>query len=129
MKAHLSHIGLLVTDLGKAREFYGNILGLHEIERPPFLIKGLWYDLGAFELHLMLHENAHPPSIHPLNPTVQPHFALAMSQEDINRTLEKLEKAGIELVKEPKKSPTGVWQAFFCDFDKNMIEVNDEARV
>ena len=47
MKAHLSHIALLVTNLEKARSFYSDILGFQEIDRPPFLIKGIWYNLGG----------------------------------------------------------------------------------
>lgn len=43
----LNHIGLLVSDLDRARNFYTNILGFKEIERPEFLIPGVWYSLGS----------------------------------------------------------------------------------
>lgn len=58
MQAQVNHIGLLISDLVKARHFYGNILGLREVSRPDFFIKGIWYDLGALKLHLMLGVNA-----------------------------------------------------------------------
>lgn len=127
MKVRLSHIALLVTDLAKAQHFYGNILGFQEINRPPFFIKGLWYSLGESELHLMLHEQAASPQFHPLSETVQPHFALSVTQAQITTILKKLKNAGVEPMLEPKKSSAGVWQIFFYDFDKNMIEFNYEA--
>ena len=54
----ISHIAIVVKNLDKARKFYGNILKLEEIKRPDFVIKGIWYRLGDFELHLMLSENS-----------------------------------------------------------------------
>lgn len=102
MKAKLSHIALLVTNLEKARHFYGNILGLQEIDRPPFIIQGLWYDLGEFELHLMLYEQAAPPQIHPLNDTVQPHFALSITRDEMTTILNRLKSASVQLISERK---------------------------
>lgn len=125
MKVHLNHIAYLVTDLEKARHFYGTILGFQEINRPPFFIKGIWYDLGDFELHLMLYQESAHPQVHPLNETVQPHFAISISTKEIKLLLEKLKAAGIPLIAEPENSPSGVLQLFFYDFDKNMIEIND----
>lgn len=129
MKAYLSHIALLVTNLEKARYFYSEILGLKEMLRPPFLIKGIWYDLGNFELHLMLYEQATHPQVHPLNETVQPHFALSIRQNEMMDVLEKLKNSGVSLISEVTCSPAGVLQAFFYDEDKNMIELNDEMRL
>jgi RimJ/RimL family protein N-acetyltransferase/catechol 2,3-dioxygenase-like lactoylglutathione lyase family enzyme len=126
IKARISHVALLITDLKKAKHFYGNILGLSELKRPPFFIKGLWYDLGDLELHLMLYEQAEQPQVHPLNETVQAHFALSMPEFQLNVILEKLKTAGIKLIVEPSRSPAGVLQVFFYDFDKNMIELNNE---
>jgi glyoxylase I family protein len=120
----LNHVGLLISDLEKARFFYGDILGLIEIERPPFLIKGIWYDLGTFQLHLMQYEKQKPIHFHPLNETVQPHLALSFPQSEVTNILLKLKKSQIELIKLPMAAPTGEFQAFFYDFDNNMIEIN-----
>ena len=126
IKTRISHVALLITDLKQAKHFYGNILGLSELKRPPFFIEGLWYDLGDLELHLMLYEQAEQPQVHPLNETVQAHFALSVPKLQLNIILEKLKTAGIELIAEPSRSPAGVLQVFFYDFDKNMIELNNE---
>jgi catechol 2,3-dioxygenase-like lactoylglutathione lyase family enzyme len=125
-KAKLSHIALLITDLEKARHFYGNILGFKEIERPQLFIKGLWYDLGEFELHLMLYEQAVPSQFHPLNETVQPHFALSIMQNELMTILEKLKDSDVQFISEPALSPAGRMQIFFYDYDKNMIELNND---
>lgn len=129
MKTKLNHLGLLISNLEKSRHFYGNVLGFKEIDRPSFSIKGLWYDLGEFELHLMLHEQATPPSIHPLNETVQPHFALSVMQNELLLILSKLKKFNIQIIAEPTLSPAGVLQVFFYDYDKNMIELNDDIKI
>lgn len=129
IKARISHVALLITDLEQARHFYGNILGLSELKRPPFFIKGLWYDLGDLELHLMLYEQAEKPQVHPLNETVQAHFALSIPEFQLNTILEKLKAAGIALIAEPVRSPAGILQVFFYDFDKNMIELNNEPEI
>ena len=37
----------------RARAFYGDLLGLSEIERPDLGIPGAWYRAGSVELHLI----------------------------------------------------------------------------
>jgi glyoxylase I family protein len=125
MKAKINHIAILITDLQKAREFYGKILGFEEIERPNFMTKGLWYNLGDIELHLMLYEQAASPQVHPLNETVQPHFALSISKNEIIMMIDRLKNFGVKLATEICYSPAGLLQVFFYDFDNNMIEFNE----
>jgi catechol 2,3-dioxygenase-like lactoylglutathione lyase family enzyme len=53
----LQHVSLPVPEaadsLEEARRFYGEILGLEEIPRPPvFPGTGIWYAVGDQELHL-----------------------------------------------------------------------------
>lgn len=43
---HFSHVSVTVTDLDKAKAFYGDVLGLKEIPRPDFRFPGVWYSLG-----------------------------------------------------------------------------------
>jgi catechol 2,3-dioxygenase-like lactoylglutathione lyase family enzyme len=52
---HIDHCSVLVTDVAKARHFYGQLLGLTEIPAPrEFDFVALWYDLGGTYLHLLL---------------------------------------------------------------------------
>jgi glyoxylase I family protein len=123
MQAQVNHIGLVISDLAKARHFYSDILGLREVPRPDFFIKGIWYDLGSFRLHLMLHEEPKVRHVHPLNETVQPHFALSITSEKMSEALERLRLAGVQLIPEPSSPLANEERAFFYDFDYNMIEL------
>ena len=58
----LTHAAVLVTDLARAKAFYGGVLGLTEKRRPDFDFPGAWYDLGDCELHLMSTLEALPPA-------------------------------------------------------------------
>ncbi len=49
------HVSVLITDLRRAREFYGELLGLREIAKPrTFAFRVIWFDLGTQQLHLLL---------------------------------------------------------------------------
>ncbi|NES72766.1 MAG: glyoxalase, partial [Okeania sp. SIO2D1] len=47
------HTAILVTDLEKAKEFYGQILGLPQVERQ-LKFPGVWYQVGDYQIHLMV---------------------------------------------------------------------------
>ena len=50
----IDHVSVLVTDVARARAFYGGVLGLTEIPPPKeFDFVAVWYDLGGQYLHLL----------------------------------------------------------------------------
>lgn len=116
----------MAKDLKTTKTFYTELLNLEEMDRPDFFIKGLWYKLGESQLHLMLCEDTPRPHIHPLNETVQPHFAIALTNEDFNSTIERLKSAAISFIGDVETNSFGVKQIFFYDPDNNMIEINNE---
>lgn len=64
---HIDHVTLIVTDVTKARAFYGGILGLKEIAPPAaFDFVAIWYDLGGQYLHLLV--KPQPDSLSPRHP-------------------------------------------------------------
>ena len=85
----LNHVALVIDDLEKAREFYGDVLGLSEIERPPEVrsVIGTWYALGDRQLHLMVMED-HPESS-------SRHFAIEI--DGMDELLDRLEAGGFEV--------------------------------
>ena len=59
----IDHVSVLVTDLGRARAFYRDILGLNEVPKPKvFDFVALWFDLGGQQLHLLQKPAADTPS-------------------------------------------------------------------
>lgn len=121
----INHLSLLTSDLEKGREFYGKILGLEEIERPAYNIQGIWYQLGESQLHLMLlQQGLKTPQCHPEDKTVQPHFALSVNISDYQEIVRKLSILGCEVIEDKlEQLQTEIWQAFFYDYDGNMIEI------
>ncbi|MSQ96489.1 MAG: bleomycin resistance protein [Gemmataceae bacterium] len=53
----LDHVSVLITDVGRSRRFYRDLLGLKEIAKPrTFTFVALWFELGNQQLHLLLKE-------------------------------------------------------------------------
>jgi catechol 2,3-dioxygenase-like lactoylglutathione lyase family enzyme len=50
----LHHVSLPVSDLERAKAFYLGVIGLVEIERPPFQFPGAWYRAGDRDVHLIV---------------------------------------------------------------------------
>ena len=69
-----------------ARRFYGDLLGLEEIEKPEQLKSrgGLWYRLGGRQIHLGVEENFRPAK------KAHPAFVV----DDYSALKEKLKAAG-----------------------------------
>ncbi|MFP6639347.1 MAG: VOC family protein, partial [Myxococcota bacterium] len=44
------HYSIDVSDVEASRRFYGELLGLPEIERPDFGMPGVWYQTGPVQL-------------------------------------------------------------------------------
>ena len=50
----LSHVSVTVSDLEKAKRFYGDLIGLTQIPGPDFGFPGVWYSLGGeLQLHVL----------------------------------------------------------------------------
>jgi glyoxylase I family protein len=119
----LHHVALTVTDMTRADWFYGEVLGLRKIWRPPFDFPGAWYQLGDRTLHLIVH-----PPTHTLRGTRaidarDGHLALRVSSyED---TLARLKSFGLEVLELPDNL-TPWAQLYVTDPDGNVIEFNVE---
>lgn len=74
---------------GRARAFYGGVLGLAEVAKPPGVAAsgGAWFRCGAQELHVGVQE--------PFVAAVKAHPGLAVSDPDaLDRLAERLRAAG-----------------------------------
>ena len=114
----LSHAGLRISDLDKAKSFYEGVLNLKPIPRPNFGFGGAWYGLGNNAIHLICSEN-HGRKIDPLGPH------LAIEVEDFGATLAKIKELGIEYLEGPSGMGAGR-QLWILDPDGNTIELRTE---
>jgi len=71
-----------------ARRFFGELLGLHEVEKPePLRARGgVWFSLGAQQLHIGVER--------PFSPARKAHPAFLVTSEDLDRLAETLAGAG-----------------------------------
>lgn len=125
----LHHVSVPVTDLERAKRFYGDVLGLSEIRRPPFKFPGAWYQLGDRQLHLIAGERstfraATNPDSHDI------HFAIRVAS--YRRAIEHLASKGYtpdapDAMLRTRENPTataGFPQVYLIDPDRNVIEIN-----
>ena len=120
----LQHAAFHTTDLKKAKDFYGRILGLKEIVRPQVMSKGVWYSVGPqHEIHISLSDGGGVPKKgRDLNPRKRGvegrHIAFAV--DDMAETKKMLDAEGIPYVGSNDKLP----QIFVEDPDGNLVEIN-----
>ncbi|MCP1308085.1 VOC family protein [Paenibacillus tyrfis] len=112
------HVTIATKNLEEARFFYSEILKFKEIERPPFKSKGVWYDLGEQQLHVVENPKSETLRLNGLN-SLEGHFSIWV--KSYTKTLHWLNKAGIKYEIEPI-SVAGFSQIYILDRDNNVIE-------
>ena len=112
------HASLLVSDLGKARWFYEEVLGLEpNPSRPNMSFEGIWYDIGGQQIHLLALPNPDKDVSRPEHGGRDRHIALAV--RDFAGLRGALEQAGI-----PYTLSRSGRSALFCrDPEGNALEL------
>jgi predicted enzyme related to lactoylglutathione lyase len=113
------HMAICVHDIDEARRFYGEILALVELDRPPEIAKSFrsaWYQLGSSELHVV--ENK---AFEPLNSPLAPHIAVTTS--DFDAMTEQIAERGGDFAFGPGPGPDGVLRAIIHDATGNTVEI------
>ena len=113
----LLHASLLVDDLTRARAFYEDVLGLTaNVHRPEMRFAGVWYDIGACQIHLLCLPNPEAGLVRPEHGGRDRHIALAAT--DIAQLKARLDDAGVAYTTSQSGRP-----ALFCrDPDGNALE-------
>ena len=117
------HVAIVVRDAGAARAFYGELLGLEELERPADVgarFAGAWYRIGALELHVFEQPDFAPPAA-----TIGPHLALHTA--DFDRTVARLRERGCAFAFGPARGADGVARVILRDPTGNVVEITDAA--
>ncbi|MFQ5912025.1 MAG: VOC family protein [Nitrospinota bacterium] len=123
MPEHLGvhHVTLLVTDLERARRFYGRVLGLAQEENiPNFGAPLMWYRVGTTQIHLLPKE--YVPVNHYQNlSSLAWNRHVAIGVEDFSEVRDRLQEAGVPYCENPN-AHLGLKQLFFQDPDGNGLE-------
>jgi catechol 2,3-dioxygenase-like lactoylglutathione lyase family enzyme len=111
----LHHVLMAMPAGGEAyaRTFYGELLGMVEVPKPPDLAArgGVWFRSGAAELHLGLED--------PFRPAAKAHPALVVA--GLDELCTRLRDAGVAA--EPDGLLPGYWRAYVADPFGNRIEL------
>jgi glyoxylase I family protein len=120
----LQHVSVTVTDLHRARAFYGGILHLTELDRPAFDFEGAWYEVGNQQLHLIVHPDSRIRRGTSDIDSRDSHYALRIRSHQ--EAVEYLHEHGVPC-RERLRNRTPWPQIFLTDPDGNVIELNAEA--
>ena len=112
------HVSFAVSDLGRSRRFYEDVLELEPIPRPEMGIAGAWYRAGACEVHLISTPAGADVGTAPgrLTPLAN-HSAFAI--DDYAKTLERLKARGAEVLETDARRG----QMWVRDPDGNVLEL------
>lgn len=122
----LHHAAVCVTDIERARRFYGEVLGLTEVPRPDFDFGGAWYEFDdGSQLHLIVHEG--PLTLRGTTSIDTRDGHLALRVLSFEATLERLKALGVEHVAQ-RNNKTPWPQIYVTDPDGNIVELNAERR-
>jgi len=125
----IHHVSLPVTDLDRSLRFYGEILGLQAIERPPFDFPGAWFQVGGNQLHLLVGEQ---PTFRESKRLDSRDIHFAVRVRSFRAALEFLQSKGyrehpdddLMSMKVSPHATAGFPQIYILDPDRNVIEIN-----
>ena len=126
----IHHVSLPVRDVERSNAFYSDVLGLEEIERPPFDFPGAWFAVGDDQLHLIVHDEATFRGRKGLD-SRDLHFAVRVPS--FTAALEDLKAKGYDTeaaaddpmtMKVSPHATAGFPQIYVMDPDRNVVEIN-----
>lgn len=111
------HAAVLVSDLERAEHFYGKVLGLSKVERS-LKYSGAWYQVGEFQIHLIVASTASAELQNPKKWGRNPHIALSVADLDAAKSQLTAHSCPIQ------QSASGRAALFTQDPDSNIIELS-----
>lgn len=113
----LHHASVLVSNLARSRAFYEGVLELiPDPSRPALKYDGVWYSIGAQQLHLLVLDSPETGLIRPEHGGRDRHTAFLVN--DIDLLMKKLDHADIAYT----QSHSGRSALFCRDPDDNALE-------
>lgn len=125
----IHHVSLPVSDIARSRAFYTGVLGLTEIDRPPFDFPGAWFQVGDRHLHLIVGKGSTFRTEKGVD-SRDIHFAIRV--RSYREAVQYFRSMGYDPnstdpLRRSKENPTGTAgfpQIYVMDPDCNVIEVN-----
>ncbi|TWT30071.1 VOC family protein [Blastopirellula retiformator] len=114
----LQHIAVAAADAVQSRDFYRDVLGFREVERPPFDFRGAWLCGYGIQIHVIERTTPLKTSIGDID-TRASHLAFEVEDPAAITTI--LEGHGIPYIQ--RVNAGNIHQTFFHDPDGNPIEV------
>ncbi len=115
--SRLHHVSFAVKDVDASRRFFGDLLGLPEIDRPAFNFRGAWFGIGDRALHLIEEADANKDAASRLGRS--DHMALEVG--DMDAVTEALDQAAVPYERGTNET-MGFRQVFCADPDGHTIE-------
>lgn len=115
------HTAILVSNLEQAEQFYSTVLGLSKVERP-LNYPGVWYQVGDYQLHLMVDDCLRQSLQNADKWGRNPHLALAVT--DLNQVKQQLTNQGYAI----QTSASGRAALFVQDPDGNVVELSQAVK-
>ena len=110
------HVAIQVSELGAAERFYSEVIGLSKLEERNLTFPGTWYQIGDFQLHLIVSDWAKNP-VREEKWGRHPHLTFAIHNlADVIASL-KAQKIDFQL------SSSGRAALFVKDPDGNVVEL------
>ncbi len=99
----------------EARRFFGELLGMQEIEKPPALRDrgGVWFAAGEQQLHVGVEQG--------FTSARKAHPAFRVAPGRLTALAERLQSAGVEVVWD--EALPGAWRFYFVDPWGNRLEL------
>ncbi|MCL1466064.1 VOC family protein [Argonema galeatum] len=111
------HAAILVSDLERAENFYGKIMGLSKVERD-LKFPGAWYQIGDFQIHLIVADSVPSDQVNTEKLGRNRHIAFWVT--NLDEAKEQLLSNGCEV----QMSASGRSALFIQDPDGNIIELS-----
>jgi catechol 2,3-dioxygenase-like lactoylglutathione lyase family enzyme len=135
----VNHVAIRISDVARASEFYGKLLGLTVVPFPTMdrdkaaefrdavvssknvsrPTGGIWFAAGSTQLHLIVTPGHTERTGSPFGPH------LALEVEDFDETRRTLQAGGVEFLEAPPRQGAGR-QIWISDPDGNTVELRTE---
>jgi len=123
----LRHLALRVSDMGAARSFYQNLLGMTVVWEPDPENIYLTSGCDNLALHLMSEEDR--AAFSPVGQSLD-HFGFIVEDPEAVQTMAaQMEKAGVRIVKPFKQHRDGSSSFYMADPDGNVIQILYEPHI